>query len=228
MVDCPTCGDEFDSDRAMKAHHQYHDKPYYDVVVQEEMGMSPKEFLRTCHREEKRTLKQTGELIDASVGAITQMAERHGVETLSPSEAKEAMWERTDDPDKFLKEAHEATREMVEKGEHNFQDDDFERVLSDEFLEAAKGCGHALFRTNTNGYESWRANYNNGDVDYFKVHRLLAIAEYGSDAVAGKHVHHKNGIPWDNRPENIEVLEEREHLQQHYEDREIDELGRFQ
>jgi len=37
-------------------------------------------------------------------------------------------------------------------------------------------------------------------------HRLLAVAEYGFDAVVGNHVHHINNIPWDNRPSNIEVL----------------------
>jgi len=43
------------------------------------------------------------------------------------------------------------------------------------------------------------------------VHRLLAVAEYGFDAVADKDVHHKNGVKWDNRPDNIEVLDKAEH-----------------
>lgn len=30
------------------------------------------------------------------------------------------------------------------------------------------------------------------------------VAEHGVDAVAGKHVHHKNGIRWDNRPEKLQ------------------------
>jgi len=51
----------------------------------------------------------------------------------------------------------------------------------------------------------------------FEVHRLLAIAEYGIDAVAGKDVHHKNQIPWDNRPENIELLSKEEHGKLHAE-----------
>jgi len=29
------------------------------------------------------------------------------------------------------------------------------------------------------------------------------VAEYGTEAVAGRDVHHINGIGWDNRPENI-------------------------
>ena len=30
------------------------------------------------------------------------------------------------------------------------------------------------------------------------------VAEHGVDAVAGKHVHHKNGIRWDNGPEKLQ------------------------
>jgi hypothetical protein len=55
----------------------------------------------------------------------------------------------------------------------------------------------------------------------FPVHRLLAIAEHGTDAVAGNHVHHKNGIPWDNRPENIAVLTPSEHQSIHGKDNAI-------
>ncbi len=34
--------------------------------------------------------------------------------------------------------------------------------------------------------------------DNIYIHQLLAIAEHGFDEVAGKHIHHKNGIKWDN------------------------------
>lgn len=43
------------------------------------------------------------------------------------------------------------------------------------------------------------------------LHRLLAVAEYGFDAVKDKHIHHKNGVRWDNRPDNIELLSPSEH-----------------
>lgn len=64
--------------------------------------------------------------------------------------------------------------------------------------------------TNHEGYESWKENDN-----HVGVHRLLAVAEFGFNTVAGNHVHHKNGIPWDNRPENIEVLTRGEHSAKH-------------
>lgn len=62
----------------------------------------------------------------------------------------------------------------------------------------------------TNVYEMWAlANGNH------RVHRLLAVAEYGFDALDGMHVHHKNGISWDNRPDNLEVLTPKEHRLTH-------------
>lgn len=62
----------------------------------------------------------------------------------------------------------------------------------------------------TDGYEEWKVGN-----DVIHVHRLLAISEWGPDAVAGMHVHHKNGIPWDNRIENLELLHPSEHQQSH-------------
>ena len=60
------------------------------------------------------------------------------------------------------------------------------------------------------GYEKWREA---GNTVY--VHRLLAVAEYGFDTVCGNVVHHKSGIPWDNRADNIEVLPQRDHHGEH-------------
>jgi transposase len=72
----------------------------------------------------------------------------------------------------------------------------------------------AVFSQNTQGYEQWRhkisgTNYN------VKIHRLLAVAEYGFDAVCENDVHHQNHIPWDNRPENIEVKSHEQHARDH-------------
>ena len=64
--------------------------------------------------------------------------------------------------------------------------------------------------TRDKGYETW---YNSGERMY--VHRLLGVAEYGVEAVKDKRIHHKNGIPWDNRPENIEPLSRKEHQGKH-------------
>jgi hypothetical protein len=48
------------------------------------------------------------------------------------------------------------------------------------------------------------------------MHRLLAVAEFGLDAIKGKHVHHVNGLRWDNRLDNLEVLTPQEHIRGHH------------
>jgi len=69
---------------------------------------------------------------------------------------------------------------------------------------------------NTNGfyYEKWKRHTSEGYIDVY-VHRLIAVSEYGFDAVKGMDVHHRNEITWDNRPENIELMGHGEHRSHH-------------
>lgn len=70
------------------------------------------------------------------------------------------------------------------------------------------------FQTHTTGPECWRHTYKH-EKDTVYVHRLVAVAKYGFEAVANMDVHHKNEIPWDNRPENLTVLTHGEHSSHH-------------
>jgi len=76
----------------------------------------------------------------------------------------------------------------------------------------------ASLRVDEEGYVLWR-EYHDGDYNRVLVHRLTAIAEHGFDAVCGNDVHHKNGVRWDNRPSNLEVLDPSEHRRLHGEER---------
>lgn len=70
---------------------------------------------------------------------------------------------------------------------------------------------HATYRVNRRGYPEWSAKV------HYPIHRLLAVSEFGVEAVKENVVHHKNGITWDNRPENIEVVPKSEHWKIHHE-----------
>jgi len=68
------------------------------------------------------------------------------------------------------------------------------------------------FYTNTRGYELCRTQVDE-EVKSVRIHRLVAACD--SPNLEGKHVHHKNEIPWDNRPSNLEVMEPGEHTAHH-------------
>ena len=81
------------------------------------------------------------------------------------------------------------------------------------------------------GYERWRSwerrphTERDGKEDvYVAHHRLLAVVEcYAASTplwaifadLDGSDVHHENGLKWDNRRENIEVVDHGEHAAMH-------------
>lgn len=70
------------------------------------------------------------------------------------------------------------------------------------------------FLTSERGYERWEHEYD-GEQWNVSVHRLLAVAEYGVDAVRDRDIHHRNQVPWDNRPGNVEPIDPTEHGRHH-------------
>jgi len=70
------------------------------------------------------------------------------------------------------------------------------------------------FGISTKGYERWHG-FCLGNQYWLSHHRLLAVAEFGFDAVCGMDVHHKNEIRWDNRPDNLELMTRSDHTKHH-------------
>jgi hypothetical protein len=62
------------------------------------------------------------------------------------------------------------------------------------------------FQTRPDGAVQIKSQHNN--VQYALLHhRLLAVSEWGFDAVSDSVVHHKNRVRWDNRIENLKLLD---------------------
>lgn len=75
----------------------------------------------------------------------------------------------------------------------------------------------ATFYIDNEGYEQWNNGTDqNGDGgESVRVHRLVAVAMHGLDAVKDKSIHHKNGFKRDNRHKNLEIVDQSEHLKTH-------------
>jgi transcriptional regulator with XRE-family HTH domain len=69
---------------------------------------------------------------------------------------------------------------------------------------------------NAQGYVRLRWRDGDGYVECYEHRAVMGNP-------AGVHVHHRNGIRDDNRPENLEALDAALHLGQHYDDRRIDD-----
>jgi len=67
-----------------------------------------------------------------------------------------------------------------------------------------------------NGYMRWTDSYKKREGrDRVLVHRLLYVAHYGVESVKNMEIHHRNGIKWDNRIENLEAMTKSEHAKLH-------------
>jgi hypothetical protein len=68
------------------------------------------------------------------------------------------------------------------------------------------------YRTDYEGYERWRHQYRDKNGQKCEkvvgIHRLAAVAWFGFEVVIvdNRIVHHENGIPWDNREENLDLM----------------------
>jgi predicted DNA-binding protein YlxM (UPF0122 family) len=77
--------------------------------------------------------------------------------------------------------------------------------------------GHAAYYTSANGYEMV-CSRGSKRAWSIGVHRLVAIADGANPNTVfdgDHHVHHKNNVPWDNRPENLKVVTNSEHMKEH-------------
>jgi len=133
-----------------------------------------------------------------------------------PEYLREAYWNRRLSTREMADESDCSGRTIIRWMEHHGID---RRSVSE-------ARGPLSLKTHPRGYE-WFQGRDNGDPVHIYHHRLLAVAHYGFDSVAECVVHHRNNIPWDNRPENIELLPDETHKQIHATEQERTDRGTF-
>lgn len=86
----------------------------------------------------------------------------------------------------------------------------------------------ATFYTGKEGYEHVSSYIpSTGSIDRTRVHQLLACLNHDPQEVfdSEKEIHHRNTVPWDNRQENIELIDRGRHQSLHMEGDWIEEDG---
>jgi len=62
--------------------------------------------------------------------------------------------------------------------------------------------------------------------EHVQIHRLLMVAEEGIEEVKDKAVHHRNHFSWDNRPDNLVLMDPGEHSRLHSRQKSDVRMGR--
>jgi transposase len=225
--------------------NQYSDsQPYHD-----------KDTLERLYHGESMTAEEIGDKFGVSQSCISTWMKRNNIDTRSSEETREMrgthhrpIKEGPHTDKEWLREKYHGEKMTLEemadeaglKSEVSIMEwmDRFgidRRKKSVAFTLANIGAG--FVHADASGYETVKHSVDDTTKNY-KIHRLVAMAHYGIEEVKDSIVHHKNGVPWDNRPENLEVLDDdKEHMRKHmemgmYEDRgrpdaPRDEKGRF-
>lgn len=178
------------------------------------------ETLRELYWGEGLSQPEIADRLDCGVSTVTKWMGRNDIEVRA--EGSDTKWLR--DPDNLGEAYHEKEMSITDIAEELdvvpstvsrwMNKFDIEYRDRGEAISMGRGFGPAYFSTKPNGYEKWDVHDIGGRYTV-QVHRLVAIAEYGLDAVVDNHIHHKNEIPWDNRPENLEPMDPSEHLKHH-------------
>jgi transposase len=203
--------------------NQYSDpQPYQD-----------KETLERLYHDEGMTAKEIGEHFDVSQATISRWLDRRDVETKTSAEKREErgthhrpVKEGPHTDEEWLRECYfgrkmsitEMADEAGLKSEVSImrQMDRYGIDRRPNYVtRVLRDPGAGFVHADAYGYEIIRHSVDD-QIQYYKHHRLIAMAEHGIEEVKQKHIHHKNNIPWDNRPENLQLVDgNKEHAQYH-------------
>lgn len=182
------------------------------------------EWLREQYIEERRTTVDIAEECGVSTTTITTWMDRHGIDRRSRSEAQIDEKKKVHNEEWLREQYLEEKRSMRDiGGEVNMTPSGVKKWINNFGIEARGPSERHLhtpasFSTLPKGYEVSRSKLNY-ETDSVYIHQLVMIAEGASPAKVfsnGRyHIHHKNGIYWDNRPENLELKAAKVHGSDH-------------
>ena len=192
-------------------------------------------WLREKYHGEELTLREIGDLCGVTGTTISDWMDRHGIERRDRRQAQRANGRHTER--EWLAEQYHgkgrSLKDIANECDVNpvtimnwMERHDIPRRTATQH-KRNEPANHTFMPT---GYERV-ASKHKGEFKQAKVHQLVAIAN-GADPhkvfSGGKYeCHHKNRIPWDNRPENVELLDGIEHDEIHAAERERAPTGEW-
>jgi len=182
--------------------------------------------LHELYWDKQLTLEEIADRFDITHQAVLYWFNKHGIETRSPDPpetdntsqdiCERASWRDRDTLESLIEDDLTIEEMAARLGccsstvSHWMAEHDLSIGTKTEPAVEARRSNRAWFITRKEGYESVGDQHSE-----VGVHRLVAVAEYGVDAVSDGIVHHRNGIPWDNRPGNLETMSRGDHLKLH-------------
>lgn len=191
-------------------------------VVNENPKINDEDWLREQYIENRMSANEIAKQIDYSKSTVESRLDEYGIERRDVGRAshekdkhwdKEWLYEKYHGDGLSLKEiadecnvGHKAIRRMMIK-----YDIERRKPLSEKYPHSVP-----MYVDGT-GHPTWSHTYKQ-KTTVIGVHRLVAIADGVSPYEVFSEnnvIHHKNHIPWDNRPENLELMNSTEHIIHH-------------
>jgi len=186
--------------------------------------------LRQKYWVEGKSLTETGDELGCSRSCVRKWLQKHDLGTRASPGDENALYRDADLLEKLYWGENLSTVQIASKLGCNKQTvlKWMERygIQRRKSYHDKNGC----FFTDKQGYEHFAVTHNY-ETTNVRLHRLLAVAigeiapsEFSNGQLD---IHHENGIPWDNRPGNIQALTVSEHAKEHAPERNRTELGDF-
>jgi transposase-like protein len=193
------------------------------------------DWLREKYHVEQDTMKEIAERCGVTSTTIGDWMDRHGIQKRDQSEAQLPEGKHTDR--EWLAEQYNGEgRTLADIGEECgvtaatvlkwMRKHDIPRRGETDHFRVSRMTKRTLER----GYVQYKCRTPDGTARVYG-HQLAALAA-GHDPEKifsnGEYqCHHRNGIRWDNRPENVELLTDTEHADEHWPTRERADTGEF-